>query len=113
LTRLRRSIRNICKNRCLIRRTRIRSLATIWRDLPGFTGGGTACASNKRERRQGRMKIRFPAGTENRQSDAEGKTMTILQATKSKASSAVSRTGRLFLLELSGDRNSLDESGRL
>ena len=36
--------------------------------------------------------------------DAEGKTMTILQATKSKASSAVSRSGRLFLLELSGDR---------
>ena len=30
--------------------------------------------------------------------------MTILQATKSKASSAVSRSGRLFLLELSGDR---------
>src|SRR6516164_901234 len=30
--------------------------------------------------------------------------MTILQATKPKASSAVSRSGRLFLLELSGDR---------
>src|SRR5215471_6440997 len=32
---------------------------------------------------------------------AEGKAMTILQATKSKASSAVSRSSRLFLLELS------------
>ena len=30
--------------------------------------------------------------------------MTILQATKSKASSAVSRSAQLFLLELSGDR---------
>jgi sugar lactone lactonase YvrE len=30
--------------------------------------------------------------------------MTALQATKSKASSAATRTGRLFLLELSGDR---------
>ena len=30
--------------------------------------------------------------------------MTILQATKPKASSTVSRSGRLFLLELSGDR---------
>ena len=30
--------------------------------------------------------------------------MTILQATKPKASSAVNRSGRLFLLELSGDR---------
>src|SRR6516225_1268596 len=30
--------------------------------------------------------------------------MTILQTTKSNASSAVSRSGRLFLLELSGDR---------
>ena len=30
--------------------------------------------------------------------------MTILQATKSKASSGVTHSGRLFLLELSGDR---------
>jgi hypothetical protein len=30
--------------------------------------------------------------------------MTALQATKSKTSSAATRTGRLFLLELSGDR---------
>ena len=34
LTRLRRSIRNICKNRCLIRRTRIRSSAS--NKLAGF-----------------------------------------------------------------------------
>ena len=30
--------------------------------------------------------------------------MTVLQATKPKASSAVTRTGRLFVLELSADR---------
>src|SRR5215469_6958708 len=36
--------------------------------------------------------------------DTEGKTMTTLEATKSKASSGVTRSGRLFVLELSGDR---------
>src|SRR5262245_35122343 len=34
----------------------------------------------------------------------EGKTMTTLEATKSNNSSGVSRSGRLFVLELSGDR---------
>src|SRR5499425_1890428 len=43
-------------------------------------------------------------GKSRRNCNAEGKTMTILQATKSKVASGVSRSGRLFLLELSGDR---------
>src|SRR6516164_7282497 len=34
----------------------------------------------------------------------EGQTMTVLQATKSRASSSAPRSGRLFVLELSGDR---------
>src|SRR5215813_8859136 len=36
--------------------------------------------------------------------DTEGKTMTTLEATKSKTSSGTTRTGRLFVLELSGNR---------
>jgi hypothetical protein len=36
--------------------------------------------------------------------NTEGKTMTVLQATRSKASSGIARSGRLFVLELSGDR---------
>src|SRR5215470_3435114 len=36
--------------------------------------------------------------------DTEGQTMTTLEATKSKASSGATRSGRLFVLELSGDR---------
>src|SRR5215468_9574689 len=36
--------------------------------------------------------------------DTEGKTMTTLEATKSKTSSGTTRSGRLFVLELSGDR---------
>jgi hypothetical protein len=36
--------------------------------------------------------------------DTEGQTMTTLEATKSKNSSGVTRSGRLFVLELSGDR---------
>src|SRR5215472_4073099 len=36
--------------------------------------------------------------------DTEGTTMTVLEATKSKNSSGVTRSGRLFVLELSGDR---------
>src|SRR5262244_1740200 len=36
--------------------------------------------------------------------DTQGKTMTTLEATKSKNSSGVIRSGRLFVLELSGDR---------
>ena len=36
--------------------------------------------------------------------DTEGKTMTVLEATKSKNSSGVTRSCRLFVLELSGDR---------
>jgi hypothetical protein len=36
--------------------------------------------------------------------DKKGQTMTVLQATRTKASSAATRSGRLFLLELSGDR---------
>ena len=36
--------------------------------------------------------------------DTKGQTMTVLQATKPKASSGATRSGRLFLLELSGDR---------
>src|SRR5215472_15837772 len=34
----------------------------------------------------------------------KGPTMTVLQATRTKASSGATRSGRLFLLELSGDR---------
>jgi hypothetical protein len=36
--------------------------------------------------------------------DTEGKTMTTIEATKSKTSSGTTRSGRLFVLELSGDR---------
>jgi hypothetical protein len=36
--------------------------------------------------------------------NTEGKTMTVVEATKSKKSSGVTRSGRLFVLELSGDR---------
>src|SRR5215475_13696462 len=36
--------------------------------------------------------------------DTEGKIMTVLQATRTKASSNATRSGRLFVLELSGDR---------
>jgi hypothetical protein len=36
--------------------------------------------------------------------DTEGKIVTALAATKSKNSSGVSRSGRLFVLEVSGDR---------
>jgi hypothetical protein len=36
--------------------------------------------------------------------DIEGKTMTTIEATKSKTSSGTTRSGRLFVLELSGDR---------
>src|ERR1700758_3370716 len=36
--------------------------------------------------------------------DTEGRTMTTLEATQSKSSSGVTRSGRLFVLELSGDR---------
>src|SRR5215467_8673779 len=36
--------------------------------------------------------------------DAEGKTMTTLESIKSKNSSGATRSGRLFVLELSGDR---------
>src|SRR5215813_3954790 len=39
-----------------------------------------------------------------RNCDTEGKIMTVLQATRSKTSSDVTRSGRLFVLELSGDR---------
>src|SRR6516225_4955508 len=39
-----------------------------------------------------------------RNSDTEGMTMTTLDATKSKTSSGTTRAGRLFVLELSGDR---------
>jgi hypothetical protein len=42
------------------------------------------------------------AGQRNR--DTEGQIMTTLEATKSKNSSSVIRSGRLFVLELSGDR---------
>jgi hypothetical protein len=42
------------------------------------------------------------AGQGNR--DTEGQIMTTLEATKSKNSSSVIRPGRLFVLELSGDR---------
>src|SRR5262249_45044187 len=37
-------------------------------------------------------------------SDTKGQVMAVIQATKTKASSAATRTGRLFVLELSGDR---------
>src|SRR5215475_924137 len=36
--------------------------------------------------------------------ETEGKIMTVLQATRSKTSSDTTRSGRLFVLELSGDR---------
>src|ERR1700694_6296323 len=43
-------------------------------------------------------------GESNRNCDTKGQTMTVLQATRTKASSGATRSGRLFLLELSGDR---------
>ena len=36
--------------------------------------------------------------------------MTVLEATKSKNSSGVTRSGRLFVLELSGDRGSIERA---
>src|SRR5262247_2505371 len=39
-----------------------------------------------------------------RNCEREGKIMTVVQATKSKNLSDVTRSGRLFVLELSGDR---------
>src|SRR5215469_4113178 len=44
-------------------------------------------------------------GTASRRNcETEGKTMTVLEATRSKAASDAARSGRLFVLELSGDR---------
>src|ERR1700694_2334569 len=43
-------------------------------------------------------------GGSNRNCDTKGQTMTVLQATRTKASSGATRSGQLFLLELSGDR---------
>src|SRR5712671_4380727 len=40
----------------------------------------------------------------NRNCDTKGQTMTVLQAKRTKASSGATRSARLFLLELSGDR---------
>src|SRR5947207_933838 len=45
-----------------------------------------------------------PWADPSRNCDTKGEAMTILQATGTKASSAAIRSGRLFLLELSGDR---------
>jgi hypothetical protein len=69
-------------------------LAAIWQDLPGFTRDGGACGSNKGQRRR----------HQTRQLHTEGKTMTVLEARQSKNSSNVARSGRLFVLELSGNR---------
>ena len=80
---------------CLIRRAWSPvSLAAIWRDLPGFTGDGATCGSNRAN--EGKLR--------EGNCDTEGRTMTTLEATKSKNSSGVTRSGRLFVLELSGDR---------
>src|SRR4051794_40652567 len=49
------------------------------------------------------LRHRRPGGS-NRNCDTKGQTMTVLQATRTKASSGATRSGRLFLLELSGDR---------
>src|SRR5712671_1773892 len=40
----------------------------------------------------------------NRNCDTKGQNMTVLQATRTKASSGATRSGRLFILELSGNR---------
>src|SRR5262245_32204194 len=42
--------------------------------------------------------------TSKRSSDTKGQVMTVTRARRTKASSAATRTARLFLLELSGDR---------
>src|SRR5262245_53914766 len=54
----------------------------------------TTCSSGRRHR----------AVDPTRASGTEGQTMTVLQATRTKTSSGATRSGRLFLLELSGDR---------
>src|SRR5262245_61293252 len=66
------------------------SLVAIWRDLPGFTRDGSACGSDRAR----------PKECETSNRDTEGQTMTTLEATKSKTSSGVTRSGRLFVLEL-------------
>jgi hypothetical protein len=58
------------------------SLATILRDSPGFTGATSACGSNRKH--------------------TKGKTMTVVQATRTKASSGATRSGQLFLLPRGG-----------
>src|SRR5215469_17244747 len=69
-------------------------LAAIWRDLPGFTRDDGARGSNR-----GQPRRREPGNC-----STERKTMTVLEETKSKNSSGATRSGRLFVLELSGDR---------
>src|SRR5262249_48601409 len=66
-------------------------LAAIWRDLPTFTRVNCTRASNRTQ----------PTQCENA---IEGQIMTTLEAIKSKNSSGIARVGRLFVLELSGDR---------
>src|SRR5262245_45509214 len=56
------------------------SLATICRDLPGFTGGGSACGSTGGHRGQGER--------------SGNPTMTVLQAIKPKPSSHAARSVR-------------------
>src|SRR5262249_609689 len=68
---------------CLIRRTRsVVSLATIWRDLPGFTRPGSTKRPNWRA------------------NEGKGETMSVLQETRTKASSGVTHSGGLFVPEL-------------
>src|SRR5215471_8721851 len=77
---------------CLIRHTWTAfSFLTTPCDSRGLTRDGRSCASNSGQRRPPNCAT-------------EGKTMTTLEATKSKNSSGVTRSGRLFVLELSGDR---------
>src|SRR6516225_10906611 len=80
---------------CLIRHMRAAfSFRTIQRDSRRLIRDDRPYASNRAN--DGRLR-EGNCGT-------EGKTMTTLETTKSKNSSGVTRSGRLFVLELSGDR---------
>jgi hypothetical protein len=76
---------------CLIQNARNPAfwLAAIWRDLPGFTRDDGTRGSIRSQPRQRETNC----GT-------KGKTLTVLEAIKSKNSSGVIRSGRLFVLEL-------------
>src|SRR6516162_6870570 len=48
-------------------------LATIWRDLPGFTGSGSARGSSKRQRQQGKNGDSISGGCRNSRHNATPK----------------------------------------